>query len=350
MNGRKILIVGYFGFTTAKKDGQTVKTRLYRELLKKHTGKDTRIDTFDTEILHTKPWHIVSLLWKTLRADKVVYMPAQNNLRYFFETLYALSLVFRFDILYPLIGGWLPVFLEKHPRFVGKMQKIKGIFPENDPLTRILEERFGMKNVHTLPNFRFVEYVPVVPSSNPEKFRLVFMSRIMKDKGLSVVLDLAAYFSKPEISEICPLSIDFYGEVAAQDKIYFEQEIERYPNLSYRGVLDPKEITRTLCRYDALILPTRYAGEGVPGAIIDAYMAGIPVLTSDWMYLKYIVLHGETGYIVPIGEQETASYAGHIKHLFSHQDELNRLKINAYNYSKQHGEDAAWSIIKPFLA
>lgn len=350
MKVKRILILGYFAFTTHKKDGQTVKTRLYLDLLNRNADKNTRISTFDTEILHTKPWRVLSLLWKTIRADKVVYMPAHNNLRLFFPTLYFLSRIFRFDILYPLIGGWLPVFLENRPSFARRLGKIKAVFPENDTITRILQEKFYINNAQTIPNFRFVEYVPQVPSSNPAEFRLVFMSRITKEKGIDTVFDLAAYFAKPETKQACPLSIDFYGEIAAEDKLYFEQALQDHPDTQYKGVLEPKEITRALCGYDALILPTRYQGEGVPGAIIDAYMAGIPVLASDWMYLKDIVKHGNTGYIVPLDEHETETYARHIQYLFLHQDELIRMKKAAYDYSKTHGEKAAWSNLKPFLA
>ncbi|MDE5574359.1 MAG: glycosyltransferase [Bacteroidales bacterium] len=345
----KILLLGYLGNKSNKKDGQTVKTRQYLELLQRNVGKNIRISTFDTEILHTRPWRIANLLWKTIRADKVVYLPAQNNLRYFFKPLYTLSRIFRFDIIYPLIGGWLPVFLENRPRFARKLGKIKGVFPENDTLARILGEKFGMKNVRTMPNFRFVEYVPQVPSSNPGEFRLVFMSRIVKAKGIDTVFRLAACFSKPEIKQACPLSIDFYGEIAPEDKAYFEQEVQGYGNVCYKGVLEPKDICRTLSGYDALILPTRYPTEGVPGAVIDAYMAGLPVFVSDWLYARDIVCHGKTGYIVPVGEHETETYAEHIQHLFFHQDELDRMKTAAYDYSKAHGEDVAWSILKPFL-
>lgn len=350
MRGQRILISGYFGFKTGKKDGQTVKTRQYLELLRKNIGKDFCISTFDTEILHTRPWRIVNLLWKTTRAGKVVYMPAQNNLRYFFKPLYVLSKIFRFDIVYPLIGGWLPVFLENRPRFARRLGKIKAVFPENDTLTRILQEKFGLMNVHTMPNFRFVEYVPKVPSSHPGEFRLVFMSRIVKAKGIETVFALAAYFSKPDIRKTCPLSIDFYGEIAEEDKAYFAQEVQHYDNVRYKGVLEPEDICRTLSGYDALILPTRYPTEGVPGAIIDAYMAGLPVLVSDWLYARDIVCHEKTGYIVPIGEHETETYARHIQHLFSHQEKLDGMKREAYDYSKAYREEVAWSILKPFLA
>ena len=79
-------------------------------------------------------------------------------------------------------------------------------------------------------------------------------------------------------------------------------------------------------------------------------MACLPVLVSDGLFARDIVCHEKTGYIVPIGEHETETYARHIQHLFSHQEKLDGMKREAYDYSKAHREEVAWSILKPFLA
>ncbi len=258
MKTRRILILGYFGRTTNKRDGQTIKTRQYLELLEKNLGGSARIDTFDTQVLHFRPWQVITLLWKVVRSKTVVYMPAQNNLSHFFGTLFVLSRIFDIDIVYPLIGGWLPDFLEKNRKFVGKLSKIKGIFPENRTITELLVKKYALQNVHTLSNFRFVEYEPDVPSSNKDMFRIVFMSRIVKAKGIETVFKIAGYFSDPEVREKYPVSIDFYGERFEESDDYFEQMLARFDNVCYKGVLEPKEITRTLSAYDVLILPTRY--------------------------------------------------------------------------------------------
>lgn len=347
----KVLVLGYFGFATDKKDGQATKTRQCLELLKRNMKTGTRISTFDTEILHTKPWRVACLLWKTIHSNKVVYLPAQNNLYYFFPFLFASSKIFRFDIIYLLIGGWLPFFLEKHPRLVNKLRKIKGILPENEMVTALLKEKFKLKNVYTLPNFRFTKYTPKEFSSKPGEFRLVFMSRIVKEKGIETVFQIADYFNKPEMRKKCAVSIDFYGEISSKDKEFFFRKLPHYGQMiQYKGILSPDEITHTLCTYDALILPTRYPTEGVPGAIIDAYMAGIPVMVSDWIYSRDVVKHEKTGYIIPLDRNEVKTYIHHIEYLSLHPQELLDLKAAARAQSAKYDEKAAWTILKPFLS
>lgn len=352
MSEVRILVLGYFGWESGKRDGQAVKTRQCLELLKRNSDERFLIRSFDTEILHTKPWRIVGLLLKIIHSNKVVYLPAQNNLYYFFPFLHVLSKFFRFDIVYLLIGGWLPLFLEKHKCFIKRLKHIKAILPENTSLTNLLKEKYGFENVYTAPNFRFVESVPQeqTPSPNKEMFRLVFLSRITKTKGLDTMFAIARHFSKPEIREKYPVSIDFYGEIDHQDRTWFNQMLNQENNVCYKGILEPEEITRVLSAYDALILPTRYPGEGVPGAIIDAYMAGIPVLVSDWRYIRDVVEHGKTGYLVSLDQEEVETYIRHIEYLSSHPQELSNMKLAAYEQSRMYDEKAAWAVLKPFLS
>lgn len=347
MKVKRILILGYFAFTTHKKDGQTVKTRLYLELLNRNVDKSTRISTFDTEILHTRPWHIVGLLWKTLRADKVIYMPAHNNLRLFFPALSFLSHLFHFEILYILIGGWLPVFLENRPRLVRALHKVKRIFPETETVKNLLENEYGLRNITLLPNFRFTDYTPAEfkPASSP--FRLVFLARITHEKGINIVFNTLQRLAQ---EKDCPVQLDFYGEIAVEDKLYFEQELQNHPNTQYKGVLSPENIIETLAGYDAMILPTRYPGEGFPGCIIEAYMAGIPVLITDFRYAFDCVEQGKTGFVIAKDDREVENYVSAIKQLYNNGERLCDMKRAAYGRSKTYGEATAWSNLKPFLA
>ena len=50
----------------------------------------------------------------------------------------------------------------------------------------------------------------------------------------------------------------------------------------YCGIKDPKDSVKTLKNYFALVFPTRFYTEGIPGTIIDAYYAGVPVIASKW--------------------------------------------------------------------
>ena len=69
--------------------------------------------------------------------------------------------------------------------------------------------------------------------------------------------------------------------------------------IKYHGSIIPDGKTEyeVLSQYDVFLLPTEHIGEGLPGALIDAYIAGLAVLVSNWKYAKEYVLNGENGYI-----------------------------------------------------
>ena len=58
-----------------------------------------------------------------------------------------------------------------------------------------------------------------------------------------------------------------------------------------------EQAIEVLAHYDCMLFPTHYDGEGFPGVILEAYMAGIPVIASRWKFNDEFVFDGRTGYL-----------------------------------------------------
>ena len=56
------------------------------------------------------------------------------------------------------------------------------------------------------------------------------------------------------------------------------------------------ESVKVLKDYFALLFPTKFFVEGVPGTIIDAYASGLPVISSKWESFADVVDDKITGY------------------------------------------------------
>jgi len=110
--------------------------------------------------------------------------------------------------------------------------------------------------------------------------RFVFLGKIIPEKGVEEIIQAAGRFPPGEIE------VGLYGTLTGA---YLELNFESFRNLSYCGIASPDSIPELLSGFDALLLPTRYYREGYPGVILEAYMAGIPVITSDMPSLKEIV-------------------------------------------------------------
>jgi len=130
------------------------------------------------------------------------------------------------------------------------------------------------------------DFAPRPPGGVCRNF--VYVGRICEVKGIHTLIEAAAALP-PDIH------IDLYGPW------YDDTErtvFDAVPNLNYCGELKPEEVLPTMARYDASLLPTHWQGEGYPGAVIESYLAGLPVIASDWQAIPEIVDSG-VGLLVP---------------------------------------------------
>lgn len=118
-----------------------------------------------------------------------------------------------------------------------------------------------------------------VPEERERCTRFVYVGRVCTEKGMEVLAEA----SKQLPVEI---SIDVYGPWA--DDLNPDTFAD-CPNVKYRGELRPEEVIPALRRYDASLLPTFYPREGYPGAILESYMAGLPVISTRWLSIPEIV-------------------------------------------------------------
>lgn len=343
----KILVLGYFGNISNKLDGQTVKTRSIYELLRNKSSDE--ILFFDTEILKFNKFKFVNLIKQLCFCHRLVYLPAHGNLKYLFPFLYFFSLLFRFQIIYIVIGGWLVEYLKSKPLHRYLLKRIKVICPETKRMKLDLENNYSFQNIVILPNFRKNYSIKNTLNYNvntEKKLRLVFMARIQQMKGLDYIKDLAEYIIQEKREDM--FMLDFYGQIDKSDNLYFKDLITKYSFLHYKGALLPQEIYTTLSQYDLLVLPTHYYTEGLPGSILDAYIAGIPVLVTKWKHACEFVEDNITGFIIPFNDSQK-DFIRIIDELILDKSKLALMKIAAKKKSYSYSEGNVWNIIYNLL-
>ena len=114
------------------------------------------------------------------------------------------------------------------------------------------------------------------PVKRPGAARVVFLSRIARKKNLDAAIRLLRGIQGE-------IEFDIFGPI--EDAAYW-RECERLlatlpPNVRarYRGAVAPERVHRVLAGYHLLLLPTR--GENFGHVILEALLAGCPVLVSD---------------------------------------------------------------------
>jgi glycosyltransferase involved in cell wall biosynthesis len=62
------------------------------------------------------------------------------------------------------------------------------------------------------------------------------------------------------------------------------------------------DVADQMRRADIMLFPSRPAGEGTPGVLIEAGMSGLPVVATAVPGVGSIVKDGETGFVVPVDD------------------------------------------------
>lgn len=336
-------VLGAFGFRFPHYDGQTIKTQNLLTLLQ---DKGVDVDYFETQDFKVNKLSVLRMCWKVMTCKTLYYLPAQNNLTYLFPIIYWLSRLFHTRIHYFVVGGWLVELLADKPRHRRKLSKIAGIHCETQFMKNALEKEYGFNNVDVFPNFRINDFHPKAHHEE-NKLRLVFMARIIKMKGLDLIFELGNKIIERGLQD--QITLDFYGPQQNDDGDveYFNTNLTKYPFMKYYGPLEPSNIYTTLEKYDAMLLPTHFYTEGLPGSILDAYISGIPVIVTKWKHATEFVDDGKSGIIIPFEDDGSALFTA-VMRLFEDTALLNQMKGYAQEKWHEFSSEKAWELIQNY--
>lgn len=276
--------------------GETMKNQLFIQRFKEVFDK---VYVYNAENTRHRPWRLFKLLflcWAHPRA-KVFISASWGVAR---PLLYLMKIIRRKDVHYWVVGGIFHEKIKKGELSTKFYQSLHSIIVQNEYMRNSLVEQ-GFTNVHFIPNSKRIDYLPDISRRDNHLIKFVFLSRIHPTKGCKEIVDSVISLNKQGYEQ--RFCVDFYGKI---DNNYpgFMSMIESVPNVKYKGFLDltDREGYSTLSNYDVMLFPTYWPGEGFPGVIIDAYIAGLPVLASDWNLNKFYVTK-ETGILIPHHDQ-----------------------------------------------
>ena len=150
----QIAVIGHFmdNAGEASVNGQAIKTNnIYTMLLKRYgENKLYRMDTnnFKNHILY----NYCNLVKLSIKCKILVILPTYNGLFAIIPLLSILKPLYKFKIIYPVVGGWLPEKLAGNSFLNRIMRCVDLILPESEKMVNSLNI-LGHKNVVKMPNF-----------------------------------------------------------------------------------------------------------------------------------------------------------------------------------------------------
>lgn len=289
----RICVCGAFRLWDVPRGGQEVKTCILADTLEAKYGKIYRIDTLAKSSRIKMPFQ---LLWAMITCTDVVILPAHNGLVVLSRLLSKLNKLFHRRLHYSVIGGWLQDLLPNHPDVMKALHTFTGIYVETKTMMDALQ-KLGFTNVYVVPNCKPLSIIKKndLDTSYSEPYKLVTFSRVTEKKGIGTAVDIVTILNKKYGRKV--FTLDIYGPVdPGEDEKWFTELQKSFTDaITYRGNAPFDKSVEILSGYFALLFPTQYFTEGIPGTIIDSYAAGVPVISSKWKSFSDVVDEGVTG-------------------------------------------------------
>lgn len=194
--------------------------------------------------------------------------------------------------IYFMMGGTEAKRIADNPKEIEMYRCYKAIFVEMPSMVNSLKDS-GVDNAFLYPNCRMKPEKILTPVlADSERLRCVFFSLIQPMKGCDLLLKVAEQM--PEID------FYFYGHIDSEYSEEFLKTEATLSNVYYKGVFSgtSAETYDELRKYDLMLFPSKYKTEGVPGIIVEAKIAGIPVIASDVSYNRELIEHEIDGWIL----------------------------------------------------
>lgn len=298
---KKIGIIGRFAFGENLLNGQTVKTKSLTTALLDNFGEDELI-CFDTyggiKALLRLPFQCMQALGQ---CSNLIIMPAHKGIRIIAPLLMFMNLFYKRTLHYVVIGAWLCDLIKNKPILKWCLKRFDHIYAETQSMKRKLES-LGFQNIVLMPNFKELDILreEELARTEGQVCRLCTFSRVMKEKGIGIAVE--AVQSVNAKLEKTAYTLDIYGQVDIKQTQWFEDLKNSFtPAVQYCGEIPYEQSVSVLKNYDLLLFPTQFYTEGIPGTIIDAYAAGLPVIASMWENYGDII-DSTTGFVYPFGD------------------------------------------------
>ena len=271
---------------------------------------------------------LLKVVGNIFKADVIFLNCSDKGIKYLSPILYFIAKIFRLKFVIRPFGGDFKDYTERF----GKVQKwiFNRTTLKTDLLflqTKKLMQFYQNKNIKTLQLPTSRDNPTEVRGERDFEKRFIYLGFVNKSKGINHLLEAAKELGND-------YTIHIYGPIRenyeSSEEKRFQEKFDEQKGI-YQGVLQKEKVLETIRKYDVLILPTFYQGEGYPGVIIEAYSLGLPVISTNWKAIPEIVANKKTGLLIE--PRSTAAIVDAIQ--FFNTSNYQSLSKNARSYFKK---------------
>ena len=293
---KKVILIGGVGKPNEYVGGELTKNKNILAALKR-LGRDVVV--VDTHNARRKLWRLIPIPFVLLFNPKAnVLLSTHIGNVYWLIRLFSILKTKR-SVVFIGTGGAFSQWIQEGKYKAKYFQFLRKIVVQGRKMLKELNS-VGLNQGILLPNSKMIDYLPSLDvKSKKDETRFVFMSRMQEEKGIEMILGCVEKMNSLGYSN--RFTVDFYGLFESEDyKRIFLDRLGAYPNVKFNGALNLRsnEGYDELASYDVMLFPSWWKGEGFPGIVIDALIAGLPIIISDWNFNADYVVEGKTGFVI----------------------------------------------------
>lgn len=337
----KVGIIGHLGGQKSFTDGQTVKTKALVDGLRNKGCSDLIIA--DTYYIKKNPvTFLCQLLWVILATDNMIVLLSNRGRKLLFPLLSKLSS--KKKIYHYSIGGKLAQEAENDLEYRKQISLFKANWVESRKIAQKLNE-LGVSNASYLPNFKCIKQLDVseVENYSKEPYRFCMFSRVMPEKGVEDAMREIRHVNET-IGRLVA-TLDIYGPIEDTYSERFQWALKNIGGdyAKYCGVVSPNDSVTILKDYYMLLFPTYWNGEGMPGTIIDALSAGLPIIARRWEFCDDMIDDMRTGLVYEFDQPEKLEEK--IRYAIMNPTVIANMKRECLYKAQDYSEDCVMRVI-----
>ena len=333
---KKVVFIGHIRMNTTPMDGETVKNQLLIKELGEYC-KVLTLDFFQRDILNRLSLYIRAFFYFFIyRNSPFIFSTTASNFYPIIQICKFLRI--KRNMIHWVIGGEFDKLVLEGKYNIDTLNYMSQNLVQSHKMVDSLKS-IGVTNANYVSNFKKITFHPCIEDvlklrQELYKKKFVFMSKILRTKGIEYVLDAVEVLNSLGYKD--KFIVDFYGPSHPNYMEEFLRRVSMIENVEYKGVLqlNTDKGYEVLSGYDAFLFPTYHPSEGIAGVVLDAYVAGLPVIASDWGHNTEYIFDNKTGIIIP--SHNVDALKDIMEKIMLNQIDLNRLSINSFNESKKY--------------
>lgn len=176
--------------------------------------------------------------------------------------------------------------------------------------------------INNFPTRAYEEYFNQRDFYTPQKLKLLYLGEVGARKGIYDLVDAVEILVKRNVTGFV-IKVAGKGEIDKLQQLLSSKELTQW--FEILGWVSGEQKDQVIFESDILVLPSY--NEGLPIAILEAFSAGLPVISTPVGGIPDAIESGRNGLLVSPGQPQQLAKA--IEHCINHRDDLESYANNA---------------------